>query len=244
MKDSTTKAWSREEFKEKLLSLGKGYHIHHPFNKAMNQGELNPQQVRAWVINRFYYQINIPRKDALLLANCPDKRIRQQWIQRILDHDGRASEDGGIEAWLRLGEACGIDREALLSLREVLPGVRFAVDAYVNFVRQAPWQEAVCASLTELFAPEAHRQRLHHWPRHYPWVEKSGLEYFQKRLIEAPRDVELGLAITLEHFQTSQEQQKALAILQFKLDVLWSLLDSLYLATVIGVPISNQDHRP
>jgi pyrroloquinoline-quinone synthase len=244
MNNSTTDSLSHQEFKTKLMSLGKGYHIHHPFNKAMNNGELNQHQIRAWVTNRFYYQINIPRKDAFILANCPHKEIRQQWIQRIVDHDGRTSEEGGIEAWIRLGEACGINKNALLSLSGVLPGVRFAVDAYVNFVRHAPWQEAVCSSLTELFAPEAHQQRLHNWPKHYPWVEKSGFEYFQKRLKEAPRDVELGLAITLEHFQTPQEQQRALAILQFKLDVLWSILDSIYLATVLDVPISNQDNRP
>ena len=121
--------------------------------------------------NRFYYQIAIPIKDAAVLANMPDREQRRQWVLRIIDHDGTQGDEGGIEAWLRLGEACGLKREEVKSLKHVLPGVRFAVDAYVNFARRAPWQEAACSSLTELFAPAIHKKRLENWPQHYPWIE-------------------------------------------------------------------------
>jgi pyrroloquinoline-quinone synthase len=150
-------------------------------------------------------------------------------VQRILDHDGSDQDPGGIEAWLRLGEAVGLTRQELWSLEHLVPGVRFAVDAYVNFARQQPWQEAVCASLTELFAPQIHRERLASWPAHYPWIDSSGLQYFRSRLPLATRDVEHGLKVTLGYFLTRAAQQRALDILQFKLDVLWSMLDAIQL---------------
>jgi pyrroloquinoline-quinone synthase len=226
--------WSRTEFEERLRAKGDRYHIHHPFHVAMNSGRCTKAQVQGWVLNRFYYQVSIPLKDAAILANMPDRGERRRWIQRILDHDGTQGREGGIEAWLRLGEAVGLAREALTSLEHVLPGVRFAVDAYVNFARHAPWQEAVCASLTELFAPEIHKERLAGWPQHYPWIEPSGYAYFRGRLAEARRDVEHGLEVTLEHFRTRAEQERALEILQFKLDVLWSMLDAMQVAYGIG----------
>ncbi|GIX29260.1 pyrroloquinoline-quinone synthase PqqC [Pelomicrobium sp. G1] len=222
--------WTREEFEQKLREKGAGYHIHHPFNVRMSAGQLTPDQIRGWVANRFYYQINIPLKDAAILSNCPDREVRRQWIQRIIDHDGREGDEGGIEAWIRLGMACGMTREEIVSLKHVLPGVRFAVDAYVNFARTRPWQEAVCASLTELFAPQIHRERLANWPQHYPWIDPAGYEYFRKRLSEARRDVAHGLEITLDYFKTRAQQERALEILQFKLDVLWTLLDAIQLA--------------
>ena len=226
--------WSKAEFEEKLRAKGERYHIHHPFHVAMNSGRCTKAQVRGWVLNRFYYQVSIPVKDAAILANMPDREQRRRWIQRILDHDGTHGSEGGIEAWLRLGEAVGLEREAVVSLRHVLPGVRFAVDAYVDFARRAPWQQAVCASLTELFAPAIHKERLANWPQHYPWIEASGYAYFRQRLGEARRDVEHGLEVTLEHFRTRDEQQRALDILQFKLDVLWSMLDAMQIAYGIG----------
>ncbi|HXH01946.1 MAG TPA: pyrroloquinoline-quinone synthase PqqC [Candidatus Competibacteraceae bacterium] len=228
--------WSPAEFEARLRALGSRYHIHHPFQVAMHQGELSRAQIQGWVANRYYYQINIPRKDAVILANCPQREVRRRWIQRILDHDGDADSEGGIEAWTRLGEAVGLDRATLESQRLVLPGVRFAVDAYVNFARQAPWQEAVASSLTELFAPTIHRQRLEGWPQRYPWIEPEGLEYFRNRLTQAHRDVEHGLALTLAHFDTRALQQRALDILRFKLEVLWSMLDAMYLAYVLEMP--------
>lgn len=227
-------AWSREEFEKQLRAKGAGYHIHHPFNVAMNSGKLSPDQIRGWVQNRFYYQINIPLKDGAIISNCPDREVRRHWVQRIIDHDGGKDDEGGIGAWIKLGEACGIRRDDIVSLKQVLPAVRFAVDAYVNFARQQPWQEAVCASLTELFAPQIHKDRLANWPEHYPWIAKDGLHYFRSRVSLAQRDVEHGLQITLDYFRTREQQERALEILQFKLDVLWSMLDAMQIAYMKG----------
>ncbi|HWA13405.1 MAG TPA: pyrroloquinoline-quinone synthase PqqC [Burkholderiales bacterium] len=226
--------WSKPEFEAQLRAKGDRYHIHHPFHVAMNAGKCTREQVQGWVCNRFYYQISIPIKDAAVLSNMTDRDQRREWIQRIIDHDGQKGDEGGIEAWLRLGEACGLRREDVTSLRHVLPGVRFAVDAYVNFARRAPWQEAVCSSLTELFAPEIHQKRLENWPQFYPWIDPDGYFYFRKRLSEARRDVEHGLRVTLDHFRTREEQERALEILQFKLDVLWSMLDAMQVNYGIG----------
>jgi pyrroloquinoline-quinone synthase len=222
--------WTTAEFEQQLRSKGAGYHIHHPFNVAMNSGKLSPEQIRGWVLNRFYYQINIPLKDGAIISNCPDREVRRHWVKRIIDHDGENGDEGGIGAWIKLGEACGLQREALTSLKHVLPGVRFGVDAYVNFARQRPWQEAVCASLTELFAPQIHKDRLANWPEHYPWIAKEGLHYFRSRINLAQRDVEHGLQITLAYFRTREQQERALDILQFKLDILWSMLDAMQIA--------------
>jgi len=193
----------------------------------LNTGKASPEQIRGWVANRYAYQIAIPVKDAAILSNCPDREVRRQWIQRILDHDGHGDDAGGIEAWIRLGLAVGLAREEITDLRHVIPGVRFAVDAYVNFARRAPWQEAVCSSLTELFAVDIHKQRLANWPEHYPWIESAGLQYFRNRVTQARRDVEQGLAITLDYFDTRAAQLRALDILQFKLDVLWAMNDAM-----------------
>jgi pyrroloquinoline-quinone synthase len=225
-------AWSPEEFEQALRAKERYYHIHHPFHVLMNTGKLEREAIKGWVANRYYYQINIPIKDAAVLANCPEREVRRHWVQRILDHDGAAGDEGGIEAWIRLGQSVGLDPAEIRSQSRVLPGVRFAVDAYVNFARRASWQEAACSSLTELFAPAIHQQRLDGWPQHYPWIEPEGYGYFRKRLSEARRDVEHGLEITLDHFQTRAEQERALAILHFKLDVLWTMLDAMWLAYV------------
>jgi pyrroloquinoline-quinone synthase len=219
--------WSAAEFEAQLRAQGGAYHIHHPFNVMLNSGRASPAQIRGWVANRFYYQISIPVKDAAILANCDDRAVRRNWVQRILDHDGYGDDPGGIDSWLRLAEAVGLTRTAVESLAEVRPGVRFAVDAYVNFARRAPWADSVCASLTELFAPEIHKQRLASWPGHYPWIDPAGLKYFQSRVSLARRDVEFGLATTLARFRTRAEQERALGILRFKLDVLWQMNDAL-----------------
>ncbi|MEO1948365.1 MAG: pyrroloquinoline-quinone synthase PqqC [Methylophilaceae bacterium] len=226
------KPWSREEFEEKLREKGQGYHIKHPIHVMMYEGKLSKEQLQSWVANRFYYQIAIPMKDGAILSNCDDVEVRKQWIVRITDHDGVGDEVGGIEAWIELGKAVGLTREQIVSLELVSPGVRFAVDAYINFAKQRPWQESVCSSLTELFAPHIHQQRISSWPSMYPWIDESGLIYFKKRLTEARRDVEQGLHVTLEYFSTSRAMQmRALEILQFKLDVLWVLADSIMLAS-------------
>jgi pyrroloquinoline-quinone synthase len=222
--------WSHAEFEQRLRERGRAYHIHHPFNVMLNSGKATREQIRGWVANRYYYQINIPVKDAAVLANCNEREVRRNWVQRILDHDGYGDDAGGIESWLRLAQAVGLERAAVENCRSVLPGVRFAVDAYVNFARRAPWQESVCASLTELFAPEIHKQRLANWPQHYPWIDHGGLKYFQSRVSLARRDVEFGLAVTLERFASRAQQERALEILQFKLDILWQMSDAMALA--------------
>jgi len=226
-------AWGAAEFETKLRERGRAYHIHHPYNLMLNGGRATREQVQGWVANRYYYQIAIPVKDAAVLSNCPDPAVRRGWVQRILDHDGfelgGVRDAGGIEAWLRLAEAVGLSREEVTGQRHVTPGVRFAVDAYVNFARRAPWQEAVCSSLTELFAPEIHKQRLATWPEHYPWIESEGLHYFRSRVSQARRDVEQGLSVTLGHFRTRAAQERALEVLQFKLDILWTMNDAIAL---------------
>lgn len=232
----TATAWSPQEFERQLRAKGARYHIHHPLHVAMNSGKCTQQQIQGWVANRYYYQINIPLKDAAILANCPDRDVRRLWLQRIIDHDGQAGDEGGIEAWLRLGEAVGLTRDEIVSQQHVLPGVRFAVDAYVNFARRANWQEAACSSLTELFAPQIHQQRLDNWPQYYPWIDVAGYQYFRGRLTEARRDVEHGLAVTLDYFTRAEQQRHALGILQFKLDILWTMLDAMQLAYVFGQP--------
>jgi len=222
-----TAPWNHVEFEAQLRERGKAYHIHHPFNVMLNAGKATPEQIRGWVANRYYYQIAIPIKDAAILANCPEREVRRQWVQRILDHDGHGDDPGGIEAWRQLALAVGLTLDELADLRHVLPGVRFAVDAYVNFARRVPWQEAVCASLTELFAPKIHKERLATWPEHYPWIDPAGLQYFRNRVTQARRDVDEALAVTLDYFATAEAQRRALGILQFKLDILWSMNDAM-----------------
>ena len=235
------KIWTRAEFEEKLREKGKGYHIYHPFHVIMYEGKLTKEQLQSWVLNRFYYQIGIPLKDAAILSNCPDVEVRKQWIVRITDHDGVDGAEGGIEAWIKLGEAVGLTREDITSLKHVSPGVRFAVDAYINFAKQRPWQESVCSSLTELFAPHIHQQRISSWPEVYPWINESGLSYFKKRLTEARRDVEQGLSVTLDYFSASRAmQERALDILQFKLNVLWVIADSIMLASS-NIKVEDRD---
>lgn len=224
--------WTREEFEAQLRAKGQSYHIHHPFNVKMNAGQCSREQIRGWVLNRFYYQWIIPIKDAAVMSNCQDRETRRRWISRILDHDGFGdyqsdTECGGLEAWTRLGMAVGLDRDTLWSLKKVEPAVKFACDAYVNFARQQPWQEAICSSLTEMFAPQIHKDRLATWPTHYPWIEADGLHYFRSRIPLAQRDVDHGLEVTLNHFTTRAQQERALDILQFKLDILWSMLDAI-----------------
>lgn len=233
---SSQPALSREDFETALRDKGRLYHTEHPYHKAMYEGRCSREQIQGWVANRFYYQINIPLKDAAIMANCTDADTRRKWVQRILDHDGFEGSEGGIEAWLQLGEAVGLTREEILSQEHVLPGVRFAVDAYVNFARRADWHEAAASSLTELFAPKIHQSRLEAWPTHYPWIEEKGYVYFRKRLSEARRDVDHGLDITLDTFTTAAQQQRMLEILQFKLDILWTMLDAMTMAYELDRP--------
>ena len=223
----TLTATATEEFVAALREQSRRYHDQHPFHRRMNEGELGPEQIRCWVANRFAYQAAIPRKDAAILANCPDRQVRRRWIRRIHDHDGTADGEGGIEAWLRLGEAVGLGREEMEDQRHVVPGVRFAVDAYVTFARTRPWVEAVASSLTELFAPDLMAERLAAFERHYTWIDPQGLAYFRARLTQAPRDSAHALEVVTEHCRTPETQAAALAALSFKCDVLWSMLDAI-----------------
>ncbi|MES9860424.1 MAG: pyrroloquinoline-quinone synthase PqqC [Candidatus Thiodiazotropha sp. LLP2] len=228
--------WSKKEFEKKLREKEKYYHINHEFHLLMNSGKLEKPAIQGWVANRFYYQVIIPVKDAAIMANCPDRDVRRHWIQRIIDHDGTQGDEGGIEAWLLLGEAVGLSREDLLTHKHLLPGVKFAIDAYVNFARQQPWEIAASSSLTELFAPTIHQNRLDNWPKYYPWIDERGYHYFRKRLTEARRDVKYGLDITLNYYKSREQQEKMLEVLQFKLDILWTMLDCMWMAYVENKP--------
>ena len=222
---------SAAEFEHQLREPGRAYHIHHPFNVMLNSGKATPAQIRGWVANRFYYQISIPRKDAAILANCDEPAVSRAWVQRILDQDGHGHghDSGGIEAWLRLAEAVGLQRLEVEGLALLLPGYA-SPSMPTSTSRRAPWLEGVCASLSELFAPEIHRQRLATWPEHYPWIERAGLTYFQSRASGARRDVEHGLALMLERCRTAAAQECALEVLEFKVDVLWQMNDAMALA--------------
>lgn len=219
--------WTSDELVQRLRAQGTRYHNQHPFHVRMDGGKLTRDELRRWVANRFYYQKCIPLKDAAILSNCPEVDVRREWIQRIIDHDGTAPQTGGIESWLRLGEALSVTRDDLLSERQVLPGVRFAVDAYVNFARQRPWIEAVASSLTELFGPGAIRVRVAAIERHYPWVDPAGLRYFRDRLVQAPRDADYALRLVVERCVTREQQERAIAALNFKTEVLWAQLEAI-----------------
>ena len=219
--------WPPEEFVARLRAQGSRYHNLHAFHVRMDAGELTREELQRWVANRFYYQKCIPLKDAAILSNCPDIEVRREWIKRIIDHDGTAAGEGGIESWLRLGEALGVPRDELLSERRVLPAVRYAVDAYVNFARQRPWIEAVASSLTELFGPAAIRVRLAALQEHYPWIDPEGLEYFRSRLDQAPRDAQHALGLVVERCVTREQQERAVAALRFKTEMLWAQLEAI-----------------
>jgi pyrroloquinoline-quinone synthase len=216
-----------ESFVAALRAQSRRYHSLHPFHRRMNDGMLSREQLQGWVANRFYYQANIPRKDAAILSNCPHPEVRRRWIRRIVDHDGTSAGEGGIEAWLLLGEATGLSRAEVRDERHVVPGVRFAVDAYVTFARTRPWVEAVASSLTELFAPDLMAERLAAFERHYRWIDRAGLAYFRARLGQAPRDSEHALEVVTEYCRTPEQQAGAVAALTFKCDVLWSMLDAI-----------------
>ena len=221
------------EFERRLRQIGdERYHSKHPFHKLLHEGKLDQGQVQAWVLNRFYYQRSIPLKDAGLLSRAEDPAFRREWIQRILDHDGTEGSEGGIDRWLKLAEGVGLDPAYVQSLAGLLPATRFAVDAYVRFVRDKTLLEAVASSLTELFAPDLHKTRIAALLENYAFANDKTLAYFRKRLDQAPRDVKFGLAYVLREARTRDQQEACLAALRFKTDVLWAQLDALYFAYV------------
>lgn len=236
----------REGFEQRLRAIGEArYHDKHPFHAMLHGGRCSMTQVRAWVINRYYYQSRIPMKDAAFLSRCEDPEMRRAWRSRIEDHDGGIEEGGGIRRWLKLAEAVGLHPEYVASTAGVLPATRFAVDAYVAFVREKPMLEAVAASLTELFAPKIHTERIAGLIRHYDFADDNALAYFRNRLNEAPKDVQFGLAYVLDHANTLEKQDAAAAALTFKTDVLWSQLDALDAAYVAPgrIPPGGWDGR-
>lgn len=223
-----THPMERDEFLAALKKQAERYYHTHPFHVAMNAGTLSKKQVQVWVANRFYYQKSIPLKDAAILSNCPEVAIRRIWIQRILDHDGTSANQGGIENWLKLAEAVGLSRTEVLDEKHVVPGVRFSVDAYVNFARTRPWIEAVAASLTELFAPDLMRERISAFEQLYDWIDNNGLIYLKNRLTQAPRDAGQAIDIVAQYCHTREQQERAVAALAFKCDVLWCMLDAIH----------------
>lgn len=224
---------SATEFEARLRQIGaKRYHDRHPFHDLLHGGDCTPDQVRAWVINRYYYQHSIPMKDAAFMSRVEDPRLRRIWRSRIEDHDGTDSNEGGIRRWLRLAEAVGLDPDYVASTKGVLPATKFAVDAYVRYVRDKTLLEAVAASLTELFAPKIHKDRIAGLLKNYDFADDSSLSYFRNRLQEAPKDVAFGLQWVLDHADTQEKQDAAANALIFKTDVLWAQLDALYAAYV------------
>jgi pyrroloquinoline-quinone synthase len=219
--------WPPEDFVARLRAQGARHHDLHPFHRRMDVGDLTREELQRWVANRFYYQKCMPLKDAAIVANCPDIAVRREWVWRIVDHDGTRDGTGGLDSWLRLGEALGVPRSELLSERAVLPAVRYAVDAYVNFARQRPWTESLAASLTELFGPAAIRVHLEALERHYEWIDPAGLEYFRTRLTKAPRDAQYALDLIIERCRTHEQQEAAVAALRFKTELLWAQLDAI-----------------
>ena len=224
---------SQAEFEARLRQIGaERYHDKHPFHDLLHGGQCSPDQVRAWVINRYYYQHSIPMKDAAFMSRVEDPDLRRIWRSRIEDHDGTTENEGGIRRWLRLAEAVGLDRDYVASTEGVLPATKFAVDAYVRYVREKTLLEAVAASLTELFAPQIHKDRIAGLLKNYDFADDSSLSYFRNRLKEAPKDVAFGLQWVLDHADTQEKQDAAAKALIFKTDVLWSQLDALYSAYV------------
>ncbi len=221
------------EFEARLRQIGaERYHDLHPFHHKLHGGDCTPDQVRAWVINRYYYQHSIPMKDAAYMSRVEDPDLRRAWRSRIEDHDGTETNEGGIRRWLRLAEAVGLDPDYVASCEGVLPATKFAVDAYVRFVRDKTLLEAVAASLTELFAPAIHANRIEGLLKNYEFADDSSLSYFRNRLKEAPKDVAFGLQWVLDHADTQEKQDAAAKALIFKTDVLWSQLDALWGAYV------------
>ncbi len=225
---SNLELWSENEFVSRLRNVGtERYHSLHPFNIAMNEGRLTPDEIKRWVFNRFYYQTRIPMKDAAILSNCPLRDVRRAWMHRILDHDGTSDAGGGgMDAWLRLGSALEIEAEEMLDHRHVAPGARFAVDAYVQFAKSEPWPIAVASSLTELFAPMHMKIRVEGMEKHYSWIPVWGYDYFRGRITQAAVDSGEALLLTVKYCDTPELQRRAVAALEFKCDVLWCLLDA------------------
>jgi pyrroloquinoline-quinone synthase len=223
---------SADELKARLRQVGEErYHHLHPFHLMMHEGQLSRGQLQAWALNRYYYQSVIPIKDSIILSRSNDPDFRRAWRKRVIDHDGDETQTGGIERWIKLAEATGLERQRVMRGEEVLPGTRYAVDAYLSLVRNRSFVEAVASSLTEMFSRELITLRMDRLRQHYPWLS-GGLDYFTARLDQAPEDARFALQFVVENARTRAEQEAAIAALRAKCDILWAQLDALYFAYV------------
>lgn len=227
------KLLSPEKLEAALREVGaRRYHRLHPFHGLLHGGKCTKGQVQAWALNRYYYQATIPIKDASLIARCEDSAVRREWRSRLVDHDGAHEGDGGIERWLKLTDGLGLDRDYVTSLSGLLPGTRFAVEAYVRFVREKTLLEAIASSLTEMFSPVIIGERVAGMLANYDFVSRETLSYFDKRPPQAQRDADFALDYVKRHAKTPEQQQQVIAALEFKCSVLWSMLDALSYAYV------------
>ena len=227
------KLLSADELETRLREIGATrYHRLHPFHKLLHTGKCTKGQVQAWALNRYYYQAMIPVKDASLIARCPDPEIRREWRSRLVDHDGERAGEGGIARWLKLTDGLQLDRDYVVSLQGLLPATRFAVDAYVHFVRERTLLAAIASSLTELFSPEIISERIEGMLHNYDFVTRETLAYFSQRTPQAERDSRFALDYVKVNARTAEAQQSVIRALEFKCDVLWAMLDALYHAYV------------
>ncbi len=237
--------WSPEEFEAAIRAVGaERYHDLHPFHKLLHGGKLNKGQVAAWALNRYCYQSAVPRKDAALVSRVFDRQLRRDWVHRVLEHDGSGDDPGGIERWLVLTDALGLDRGYVESMAGALPATRFAVEAYVRFVREEPLVVAVASSLTELFAPKIHKERISGMLENYDFVDDKTMAYFKKRLVQAPFDADYALNYIKTHAKTRAEQEACVDAVRFKCNVLWAQLDALHHAYVTPGLIPPGAFRP
>lgn len=240
-----TRLMTPDELEAALRDVGaRRYHNLHPFHRLLHGGELSKGQVQAWALNRYCYQAIIPQKDAALMARCEDRELRREWLHRITDHDGEGDDKGGIERWLVLTDGLGLSRDYVMSRAGALPATRFAVEAYRHFVMEKTLLEAVASSLTELFAPGIHRERIAGMLEHYDFIDEKVVAYFRRRLDQAPRDADFALDYVKRNATTPDKQHAVIAALTFKTDVLWAQLDALHFAYVAPGMIPPGAFRP
>jgi pyrroloquinoline-quinone synthase len=224
-----------DEFEAAVRAVGaERYHDKHPFHQLLHGGKLDKGQVQAWALNRYCYQAAVPRKDAALVSRVLDRQLRRDWIHRVLEHDGFGEDPGGIERWLVLTDGLGLDREYVISRRGALPATIFAVEAYVRFVVEQPLVVAVASSLTELFAPKIHKERIAGMLENYDFIDDYVMAYFKKRLVQAPFDASFALDYIKMHARSRDEQEACVNAVRFKCDVLWAQLDAIHHAYVTG----------
>ncbi len=237
---------SPDELEAAIRAVGaERYHDKHPFHKLLHGGKLNKGQVQAWALNRYCYQEAVPRKDAAFMSRIHDRDLRREWIHRINDHDGNSiDEPGGIERWLALTTGLGLDRDYVTSMRGALPATRFAVEAYVHFVREQPLVVAIASSLSELFAPKIHKERIAGMLENYDFIDDDVMAYFKRRLNQAPRDANFALQFVKDYAKSRYIQEACIEAVRFKCNVLWAQLDALNHAYVTPGQIPPGAFKP